>query len=278
MQIYYGRLILRILHFFKILLKLSLSGLTAFFKGDKIFLLKGVCNMQKFIEIYDNIYRLSVPFANVLTSVFAVVVDGNCIIIDSATTERDVDTYILPAIREAKFNVKKILASHEHADHAGGLPYLAPHFPDAEVCMFDQNTADKVGGRLLSDGEVFYDCIKVLHLPGHSSDSLGILDTRTGVLLTFDSLQLFGVGKWVTSVYSTEVYKNSIDKIRSHNVLHIAAAHDYAPLGYFADTQKEIDEYLNMCLVAPDFVKNFLDNGGQRDAKTVANEYLSTNK
>ena len=67
--------------------------------------------MEKFIELYPNIYRLSVPFESVLTSVFAVVVDGNCIIIDSATTESDVKNYILPAISEAGFNVTKILAS-----------------------------------------------------------------------------------------------------------------------------------------------------------------------
>ena len=234
--------------------------------------------MQKFIKLYDNIYRLSVPFGNVLTSVFAVVVGDSCIIIDSATTENDVNNYILPAIREAGFKVEKILVSHEHADHSGGLPYLVPHFPNADVCMFDTVTANKVGGRLLQDGEIFYDCIKILHLPGHSSDCLGVLDTRTGVLLTFDSLQLFGIGKYVTSVYSLDVYKSSIDKIRNHNVKHIAAAHDYAPLGYFADTKSEIDEYLNMCLVAPAFVENYLNKGGERDAKIVAQEYLNANK
>ena len=73
------------------------------------------------------------PFESVLTSVFSVVVDGNCIIIDSATTESDVTGYILSAIKEAGFNVKKILISHEHGDHSGGLKYLVPYFKDAEA-------------------------------------------------------------------------------------------------------------------------------------------------
>ncbi len=232
--------------------------------------------MEKFIELYPNIYRLSIPFESVLTSVFAVVVDGNCIIIDSATTENDVNNYILPAIKEANFNVKKILISHEHGDHAGGLGYLVPHFPQAEVAMFDMRVAERISrGRLLLDGEIFYDVIKILHLPGHSPDCLGVLDTRTGVLLTFDSLQLFGIGKYVTYVYDQEIYKNSIEKIKREDVNYIAASHDYAPLGYFADGEKEIKEYLDMCIVALNYAKEYLENGGERNATIIANAYLS---
>ena len=235
--------------------------------------------MEKFIELYPNIYRLSVPFESVLTSVFAVVVDGNCIIIDSATTESDVKNYILPAISEAGFNVTKILISHEHGDHAGGLGYLIPHFPQADVAMFDMRVAERVGrGRKLTDGEIFYDVIKILHLPGHSPDSLGVLDTRTGVLLTFDSLQLFGIGKYVTYVYNEDIYKSSIEKIKRENITEIAAAHDYAPLGYFASGEKEIDAYLSMCITALDYIKEYLNNGGERKAETIAAAYLKENK
>ncbi len=232
--------------------------------------------MEKFVELYPNIYRLSVPFESVLTSVFAVVVDGNCIIIDAATTESDVNNYILPAIKDAGFNVTKILISHEHGDHAGGLGFLVPHFPEADVAMFDMRVAEKIGrGRLLADGEVFYDVIKILHLPGHSPDSLGVLDTRSGVLLTFDSLQLFGIGKYVTYVYNEDVYKSSIEKIKSEKINDIATAHDYAPLGYFASGEKEIKHYLDMCVDALDYIKDFLNAGGERKAETIAEAYLA---
>lgn len=231
--------------------------------------------MNEFVELYPNIYRLSVPFESVMTSVFAVVVDGNCIIIDSATTEGDVNNYILPALKTAGFKVTKILISHEHGDHAGGLGFLAPHFKDAEVAMFDMRVAERIGrGRKLLDGEIFYDVIKILHLPGHSFDCLGVLDTRSGVLLTFDSLQLFGIGKYVTYVYDEKIYKDSIEKIKAEKVNHIATAHDYAPLGYFASGEEEIKKYLDMCVDALDYVKEYLENGGERKAETIAAAYL----
>ena len=55
-----------------------------------------------------NVSRLYVPFESVATSVFLVKSDSGYILIDCATTEYDVDHYIIPAISDSGIKLEDI--------------------------------------------------------------------------------------------------------------------------------------------------------------------------
>ncbi|MBQ2377955.1 MAG: hypothetical protein II297_06110, partial [Clostridia bacterium] len=58
---------------------------------------------MRFELLTDGIYRLKVPFENIFTSVFALVEDSKCILLDSGCNERDVNQIIIPALDAAGF-------------------------------------------------------------------------------------------------------------------------------------------------------------------------------
>ena len=89
-----------------------------------------------FTDVLEGIKRLYVPFEGTNTSVFLVKSDTGYIVIDCATTDSDVTDIIIPAVcEEAKLSdVKYILLTHRHGDHAGGIYELAKQIPHAKIC------------------------------------------------------------------------------------------------------------------------------------------------
>lgn len=86
---------------------------------------------------------------------------------------------------EAKQPIEAILLTHHHPDHAEGAPWLAAR-TGAPVRAFDPALCSGAGP--LSDGEEFTAAgldFRVLHTPGHSSDSVSLRvthDDRANVL------------------------------------------------------------------------------------------------
>ena len=54
---------------------------------------------HQFTEIVPNIYRLTVPFEDLYTTVYLCVCEGGTAIVDCATTAYDVENIIVPALR-----------------------------------------------------------------------------------------------------------------------------------------------------------------------------------
>lgn len=201
------------------------------------------------IEKIDNgLYRLKIPFENIYTTVYIVVTAEGCAVIDSGTYPEDVDEYILPALSElgiCKGDVKLLLLTHDHGDHAGGIVTLAQNFPWAKVCAcFTKRT----GFTRLSDGEVLLGRLQVVYLFGHTKNCVGYLDLETKTLLSGDCLQLGGVDKYTNGIGYDDEYRASIDKLKSIDILRIVAAHEYEPLGSVANGREEVRNYLDTCL------------------------------
>ena len=175
--------------------------------------------MEKiFYKETDKIFRLRVPFENLYTSVFLIDAANTKILVDTATYPSDVDSYILPALKKMGYTLSDISAlvlTHKHSDHAGGLSRILSLAPHLEV---------------ITDTREFSEVLCTYPMAGHTKDSIGVLDTRTGTLISGDGLQGAGVDKYRCSVSDKEEYLKTIERIKKdERIENILFSHAYEP-------------------------------------------------
>ncbi len=188
--------------------------------------------MKAFQKEENGIYRLTVPFEAIYTSVFALTNGNKWLLCDTASNEFDVENYILPALCDLGALPDYIFISHSHKDHAGGLNSLRKAFPNAKI---------------ITEPAVLFDRFYVISLKGHSEDSLAVFDIETKTLLSFDCLQQRGIDKYVNGISNRAEYLKSIEKVRNLKVERIIFSHDYIPCGYSVRGKREIENALNVC-------------------------------
>ena len=174
--------------------------------------------MEKFIKEIDGIYRLKVTFETVYTSVFLVDTDGGVLLVDCATTSDDVDNCILPALQEMGYEFSDLLAiviTHRHGDHAGGLDRIRSYAPDIRVLTEVGDIGNKVS---------------VYPMAGHTDDMVGVLDRRTGTLISGDGLQGAGVDKYRCYVKNKDAYLETVERIKNDKrIENVLFSHAYEP-------------------------------------------------
>lgn len=205
--------------------------------------------MPKIVSITPHLHRIRVPFEAIYTTVYVAKYPAGVAIIDSGDMGSDIDDHVLPALIELGIHtrdVKFLLLTHDHGDHAGGIGRLAECFPDATIkASFHLNLPHF---QPLTDGELLLDGLKVLFLPGHNAHSVGYFDVQTKTLLSGDCLQLSGVDIYRNGIGEPELYERSIEKLLDMDILRIAAAHEYDPFGSLAEGRMEVERYLRYCL------------------------------
>lgn len=214
--------------------------------------------------VAQNIYRLTMPYKDIYTTVLIIKSPYGAVLFDTATYREDVENTILPALNDLGITgeeLKYIVISHFHGDHAGGLQWVTEHFPDACILSRSADLQDKYGAavRCPEDGELFLGSLQIIAVPGHSADSLCLLDTETGTLISGDSLQLYGIygsGTWGASVGMPVEHLEAIDKLRRLDIRRIVASHDYHPFGYLAEGRNAVRKYLDAC---PEALYRILD-------------------
>ena len=161
---------------------------------------------------------MKIPFDTVYTSVFLVATEKGAVLLDCATTDDDVDRFLIPALRVLGYeidDIKDIVVTHNHDDHAGGLSRMLHYAPHIEV----------VSGVRPLLGE-----LEVYALPGHTNDMIGLLDTRTGTLISGDGLQGAGVDKYRCCIENKQAYWNTLERIRhDERILNVIFSHAYEP-------------------------------------------------
>ena len=143
------------------------------------------------------IYRLKVPFdGEVYTSVFLIKGTKN-MLIDCATTDYDVENYIVPALQRMGLNLAQIdcvVLTHSHGDHSGGRNKITQISPKT---------------RFICDETGLFDGLEIYSIAGHTLDSIGVFDSVTATLIAGDGLQGAGVGKYVCTLESRDTYISS---------------------------------------------------------------------
>ena len=199
-------------------------------------------------KIDRNLYRVLIPFERITTTVYLAVYEEGAAVIDAATTPSDAEDYILPALHRLGVvpDVRWLLLTHTHGDHAGGLARLSELLPRARVGFFAP--VEGVASAILVDGEVLLGGLRAVHLPGHTADAVGYLDMASGTLLSGDCLQLDGVDIYRSGIGDPVSYRDSVEKLRGMDIRRIVAAHEYDPLGSIAEGREAVLRYLDRCL------------------------------
>ena len=211
--------------------------------------------MKDLIRINENICRLTIPYKDIFTTVYTVTAPEGTILFDAASTDEDARDYLLPLLREMGISPEEltcVFISHDHRDHAGGLPELAKACPNTRIASRSPRLAELYGDRIFApaDGERFMGCFRCITIPGHTPDSMALLDERTNTLITGDSLQqfgLFGSEDWGANITLPTEHFAALEKVRKLGADQLLTAHDYHPFGYRADSREAIDRVLDAC-------------------------------
>ena len=234
------------------------------------------------MKINDYIYRTAIPYKDIFTTVYVVKTPDGAVLFDAASFDEDVDGYILPLLEQAgvtEQELKYIFISHNHRDHAGGLPVLLRKFPDVCVVSRSDILPTKYEGYAFlkpEEDHVLLDVLRVITIPGHTTDSMALLDTRTGTMLTGDSLQLYGIygsGPWGSNICLPVEHIQAVEKVRSLPVEEIFTAHDYHPCGYHYSGREQIELALDSCIAPILKVKELLTANPEMDDDGIKKLY-----
>ena len=190
-----------------------------------------------FYEEATGIFRLRIPFETLYTSVFLIETNDAKILVDCGTSAKDVDEQIVPALRArglALLSIDMLILTHKHSDHAGGLARilaLAPHIKiKKEVCHLTGS-------------------ISTYPLEGHTKDCIGVLDEKSGTLITGDALQGAGIDKYRCFTEDPDAYLATVARIQTDERINtLLFSHAYEP--FYADRitgRKAVLECLMKC-------------------------------
>ncbi len=194
------------------------------------------------------------PYYDVSTSCYLVETDKGVLLFDCGSFDSDFNAYVKPLLEGrgvTREQLRYVFLSHDHEDHAGGLSALLQHYPDVTV-LSRSAAVKKCYPSVVSpqNEDRLLDVLQVVTIPGHTPDSMGLLDTRTATLLSGDSLQLYGLfgsGEWGANIPFPDEHFKALQRLRSMEIQQIITAHDYHPYGAVHNGGEAVRRALDAC-------------------------------
>lgn len=209
---------------------------------------------MEYTRINEHIHRAVIPYKDIFTTVYTVQYDGGAVLFDAATYESDITDYVAPMLDSLGIDgksLKYVFISHNHGDHAGGIPYLLERYPNVCILTRSPDLCEKYksfNAKLIEDGECIDGIFRAVAIPGHSLDSAALYDTRTKTMITGDSLQLYGIfgsQDWGSNIGMPAEHLEAIEKLRKIDIESIYSAHDFHPYGYAFVGKKAVSDALS---------------------------------
>ncbi len=209
------------------------------------------------MQINENIFRLTIPYKDIYTTVLVVKTPAGALLFDTASYDSDITDYVVPMLEELGVTaqeLKYVFISHNHTDHAGGLEKFHQQFPDTCIVAGGPTLQERyANAKFLAaeDGGVLLDVLKIVTIPGHTPNCCAILDTRTNTMISGDCLQLYGIfgsGKWACNIGLPTAHLEAIEKVRVMGVEELITAHDYHPYGYWHKGADAVQKVLDACV------------------------------
>lgn len=227
--------------------------------------------MNTIEKINKNIYRLTIPYKDIFTTVYVVETCEGALLFDCASFDEDIDGHIIPMMNELGIeDVRCVFISHNHKDHAGGLSEFMKHFPNTVIISRCPRLKEQFKSFTViapNDGDEILGMLKAVTIPGHTEDSCAIYDTRTNTLISGDCLQLYGIygsGTWASNITFPDEHIKAVNKLRTMDISEILTAHDYHPYGY--RYTENILKALDACIdPLMDIQKLIMDNPSMND-------------
>ncbi len=213
--------------------------------------------MLKIDAITENIYRTTLPFKDVYTTIYALKTSDGAILFDTGSCNEDVVLRIKPFLQELEIGPKElkyVFISHNHSDHTGGLKGLLELYPEVTVLTRSYKLQERYAEyrtERIEDGQRILDVYQVVTIEGHTRDCAALLDTRSKTLVSGDSLQAYGLrgsGAWAAHIIYPAEYMEAIEKVRKLDIQRIVSAHDYDPHGYRAEGEAAVLKNLDDCI------------------------------
>ncbi len=238
--------------------------------------------MRQITKINENIARLTIPYKDIYTTVYVITSERGAILFDTASGDEDAEKYIIPMLNElgvTKEELKFVFISHNHRDHAWGLGRIMQEYPDA--CIVSANpllkeTYEAFNFLMPADGDIIMDDFCIVTIPGHTEDSMALLDTRTNMLITGDCLQLYGIfgsEDWASNIGLPLEHIEAINKVSTMDIECIYMAHDYHPMGFKACGKDEVSRALEACIAPINRVRDIILNNPDFNDEEVRREY-----
>jgi len=227
--------------------------------------------------INKHIRRITIPYKDIYTSVFILDTKDGTVLFDTASSDYDAETYILPELRNR--DVCYIFISHNHRDHARGLARLMEVYPKATIVTQNVALAEQYANYTVlspEEGTLLLDTFRVVNIPGHTADAQALLDTRSGILLTGDCLQAYGIyggGEWGTCIRAIPEHLAALEKLRNIPITDVLMAHDYHPFGNEVYGTEEIHRCLDICTTALLQVRDVLVQHPELQDQEIADLY-----
>ena len=158
------------------------------------------------------------------TNIFFLGASHDRIMIDAGDPIPEFENNFNELIIKLNITITSIIITHFHHDHCEGLIYVLKRFPsikiykfkgEGEILKYDENLEKQYGFKYnyIQDQEILklneYE-LQILHIPGHSDDSIGVYDGSNMRFFSGDTILGNGTG---TSVSDLVLYLTSIKKI-----------------------------------------------------------------